>query len=88
MNKILVLEQFEQIEQKVGNILEINKSLELSNKEFKNRIKILESELQDKIEAEKIYMEERSMVLAKIDNLLGILGDIDQVDDSDQRSVD
>lgn len=70
------LKQFDEIEQKVGKLIDVCKSLEATNLELKNTLERLEEELQGKVEAEKNYQEERALIRSKIDNLLGKLENI------------
>ena len=65
-----VLRQFDEIEQKVGKLIDVYKSLEATNLEFKTKIERLEEELQGKVEAENNYQEERALIRSKVDNLL------------------
>jgi len=71
-----ILRQFEEIEKKVGSLIEVNKSLEATNLELRNKIKRLEEELQGKVEAENNYAEERALIRSKIDSLLVRLEDV------------
>jgi protein-arginine kinase activator protein McsA len=70
------LRQFEEIEKKVESLIEVNKSLEATNLELRNKIKRLEEELQGKVEAENNYVEERALIRSRIDSLLVRLEDI------------
>jgi len=72
----LILRQFEEIEKKVESLIEVNKSLEATNLELRNKIKRLEEELQGKVEAEDNYVEERALIRSRIDSLLVRLEDI------------
>ena len=73
------LKQFDEIEQKVGKLIDVCKSLEATNLELKNTLERLEEELQGKVEAEKNYQEERALIRSKIDNLLGRLENITEI---------
>jgi hypothetical protein len=66
-----ILSQFEEIEKKVGKLIDVCQSLETANLELGNNIKRLEEELQNKVEAENNYQEERTLIRSKIDDLLG-----------------
>jgi len=72
----LILRQFEEIEKKVESLIEVNKSLEATNLELRNKIKRLEEELQGKVEAENNYVEEKALIRSRIDSLLVRLEDI------------
>ena len=76
MDNELILRQFEEIEIKVESLIEVNKSLEATNLELRNKIKRLEEELQGKVEAENNYVEERALIRSRIDSLLVRLEDI------------
>jgi hypothetical protein len=76
-----ILNQFEEIEKKVVKLIEVCQSLETANLEFSNQIKRLEEELQNKIEAEHNYQEERALIRSKID---GLLGRIEQITEAQE----
>jgi protein-arginine kinase activator protein McsA len=65
-----VLKQFDEIEQKVGKLIDVCKSLEATNLEFKTKIERLEEELQGKVEAENNYQEEKALIRSRVDSLL------------------
>jgi predicted RNase H-like nuclease (RuvC/YqgF family) len=71
-----ILRQFEEIEQKVESLIEICKAQEATNSELKNKIKRLEEEIQGKVEAERIYAEEKALIRSKIDGLLARFDEI------------
>ncbi|MCD6186440.1 MAG: cell division protein ZapB [Deltaproteobacteria bacterium] len=73
MDTELVLMQFEEIEQKVGQLIENCNSLKITNSELSDRVEYLEKELQEKIEIENRYVKERELVSSKIDGLLNRL---------------
>jgi protein-arginine kinase activator protein McsA len=75
-----VLKQFDEIEQKVGKLIDVCKSLEATNLEFKTKIERLEEELQGKVEAENDYQEERALIRSKVDSLLARLGDLTETE--------
>ena len=68
-----VLRQFDEIEQKVGKLIDVCKSLEATNLEFKTKSERLEEELQGKVEAENDYQEEKALIRSKVDSLLARL---------------
>ena len=76
MENEIILRQFEEIEQKVETIVSTCKALEATNLELKNKIERLEGELQDKVEAEKSYTEEKVLIRSKVDGLLSRLEEI------------
>jgi len=69
----LILLQFEEIEQKVEELINRCKSLKTTNTDLNNRIEHLEKELQEKVDIENNYIEERDLVRSKIDGLLNRL---------------
>jgi hypothetical protein len=71
-----ILQRFEEIERNVERVIEVCQSYEAINLELKRTIRKLEEELQQKVEAERRYQEERSLIRSKIDNLLDKLGDL------------
>ena len=70
MDNEFILKQFEEIEQKVENLIEICNALEATNLDQKNKIKSLEEELQGRSEAEKKIARQKALIRSKIDNLL------------------
>ena len=72
------LRQFDEIEQKLGKLIDVYKSLEATNVELKTKIERLEEELQGKVEVENNYQEERALIRSKIDSLLVRLEDISE----------
>jgi protein-arginine kinase activator protein McsA len=75
-NKQILLRQFQDIEQKVESVIEVCKSFKTRNLELLNKIERLEEELQNKIEAEISYNEQKALIRSKIDSLLVRLEDI------------
>ncbi len=71
-----ILDQFDTIEERVGQLLEICRSLQADNSALKSRIENLEKDLEVKIEAEQKYQAERERVRSKIDGLLVKLEDL------------
>ena len=65
-----IVRQFDEIEQKVGRLIEASKSVEATNQELQKKIDALEKELQGKVTVEANYIEERDLIRSKIDNLL------------------
>lgn len=76
MDNEYILRQFEEIEKKIEKLVDAYKSLEASNLELTNKIKRLKEELQNKVEAENNYAEEKALIRSKIDSLLIRLEDI------------
>ena len=78
MDNTIILQQFEEIEEKVEKLINTNKALEATNSELKNKIASLEKALQDKVEAEKSYAEEKGLIRSKVDGLLARLEEISE----------
>lgn len=78
MEKEEILQQFEQIEQKIGSLIEVSKSLETTNEELRGKIGLLEEALKEKSQGEKSYLEERDLIRSKVDSLLVRLQDISE----------
>ena len=78
MDNELILQQFDHIERKVERLIEVCKTLEEANAELKNRIGQLEADLQQKIEAESGYIQEKDLIRSKIDGLLARLDSVSQ----------
>ena len=70
MSDEFISRQFAEIEQKVERLVEICRAHEATNLELENKIKRLEEEIQGKVEAERIYAEEKALIRSKIDGLL------------------
>lgn len=70
MENELILQQFDEIEQKVERLIGALASLEATNRELTDKVGRLEQALEEKIEAEKTYNEERGLIRSKIDGLL------------------
>jgi len=77
---MLLMQQFEEIEQKVERLIAVCSSLEEKNITMKNTISSLEAELRLKTEALENYSEERTMIRSKIDMLLVKLENIAEMD--------
>ena len=65
-----ISKQFDVIEDKVEKLIELCKSLEAKNLEFKHNIEGLEQELRERHEAGKVYLEQKDLIRGKIDSLL------------------
>ena len=73
MDNADILQQFDEIENKIERLIQVCKSHEAANSELKEKIKRLDEELQVMVEAENSYAKERDLVRSKIDGLLGKL---------------
>ncbi|CAB1063977.1 hypothetical protein D1BOALGB6SA_8766 [Olavius sp. associated proteobacterium Delta 1] len=76
LDNVFILKQFEEIEQRVGKLIEICNALEATNLDQKKKIKSLEEEIQGKVEAERRYAEEKALIRSKIDGLLVKLDEV------------
>ncbi len=76
MESETIFRQFEEIEKKVGKLIEVCKSLEATNLKLGKKNEKLEEELQGKVEAENNYQEEKALIRSKIDSLLVRIEDI------------
>ncbi len=76
MESETIFRQFEEIEKKVGKLIDVYKSLEATNVKLRNKFERLEEELQGKVEAENNYQAEKDLIRSKIDSLLIRLEDI------------
>ena len=70
MDSNQILQRFEEIQRSVERVIEVCRSYEAINLELRNEIGKLEEKLQQKVEAERRYQKERSLIRSKIDNLL------------------
>ena len=68
-----ILQQFELIEKKVEDVVQVRKQLKQENEELHQKIGQLEHLIQEKTEAEKKHEESTALVRAKIDSLIGRL---------------
>ncbi|MCX5882261.1 MAG: cell division protein ZapB [Deltaproteobacteria bacterium] len=84
-NEMLLMRQFEEIEQKVERLIAICSSLEVKNIQLRNTISGLETELRLKTEALENLSEERTMIRSKIDTLLVKLENIAEMDSNSSR---
>jgi hypothetical protein len=76
LDKEIILQQFEQIEKKVEQLIQLCKSYEAKNSELLDKIKLLEEDLKAKGEAEVAYKEEKALIRSKIDSVLIKLEDV------------
>jgi peptidoglycan hydrolase CwlO-like protein len=76
LDNAFILNQFDQIEQKVERLVDKCTALEATNSELQNKLKRLEEEIQGKVKAETSYAEERALIRSKIDGLLAKLDEV------------
>jgi len=74
-----IIEHFEEIEQKVDGLINVCKSLDKKNSELNAKINNMEIELQNKIEVEKKYINERNIILLKVNRILAKLYEIEDI---------
>jgi len=79
-NEMLLMQQFEEIEQKVERLIAICGSLEARNVQLGNTVSSLEEELRLKTDALESISEERTMIRSKVDTLLVMLENIAEMD--------
>jgi hypothetical protein len=84
-NEMLLMQQFEEIEQKVERLIVICGLLEAKNIQLRNTISSLETELRLKTEALENLSEERTMIRSKIDTLLVKLENIAEMDSNSSQ---
>jgi hypothetical protein len=84
-NEVLLMQQFEEIEQKVERLIVICSSLEAKNIQLNNTKKSLEAEVLAKSEALRKLSEERNMIRSKIDVLLEKLENIKEMDSNSSQ---
>ena len=72
--------QFETIEKRLDELIQICKDKDKQNKELILRVEKLEEELRTKVEAEQRYSEEKALVRSRVDQLLMRLEEIAKVD--------
>ena len=70
MDNDTILQQFEEIEQKVEKLIGVCQSLEATKRELMTKVEALEKELQGKVEIANRYAEEKDLIRSKIDSLL------------------
>ena len=79
MDNKIILQQFEEIDQRVERLIGLCRSLEATNSELHGKVEELEKELQVKINEEDRYAEEKSLIRSKVDSLLTRLEDVAEV---------
>jgi hypothetical protein len=72
-----IFKQFEELENKLGNLISLCKAYEKENTELKQKNIELEGELQGKVTAENQLRQEREMIRSKIDGLINRFNDIE-----------
>ena len=80
MNNDTILEQFNEIENRVESLISRCRSLETANSELTATVGNLETRLKDKEATENQETEVRTLIRSKIDNLLERLDGITEVE--------
>lgn len=75
MDRETILQQFNVIENKISGLVDKCQQLETTNAELLNKIELLNSQLEDKLAAERQNEEIKSLVISKIDGLMGRLNE-------------
>ena len=73
-----VMRQFDQIEEKIGNLIERCNLIERLNFELSVKVKSLEAELTEKVETENKHSEQKALIRSKIDNILSKLDNFNE----------
>ncbi len=69
-NEMQLIQQFDEIENKVECLIGICRSLETANLELRNKVSSLENELKDKTEIITGLTDEKLLVQSKIETIL------------------
>jgi FtsZ-binding cell division protein ZapB len=77
LDNLLILKQFEELENKLGKLIGLCKAHEKESIELKEKIYGLEEELQGKVTAENQLRQEREMIRSKIDGLISRFNEIE-----------
>lgn len=73
-----VMLQFDEIDQKVGKLVDQYKTLAAKNAELAEKVETLEEELRKKAETENTYSEQKALIRSKIDGLLSKLNELSE----------
>ncbi|MBS3809047.1 MAG: cell division protein ZapB [Desulfobacterales bacterium] len=68
--------QMDNLLQKVEDLIERCHTLERENSDLSGRVKQLESELEQKVEAENQFSRQKAQIRSKIDNLLAKIDNV------------
>ncbi len=75
----VIYRQFDKLEKKIEQLIEICESLKNEKTELQSKIDELEQELKRRIEANSHQTNQREMIQKKIDNLLTKLNDFSEL---------
>ncbi|OQY07473.1 MAG: hypothetical protein B6I22_03030 [Desulfobacteraceae bacterium 4572_123] len=78
MNNELILQQFDEIEQRIETLITERESLKTANSELSYKVEALETKLKAKFEEETRNIETKRLIKSKIDSLINRLGDVDE----------
>ena len=80
MDDEAIVGQIDYIEEQVDFLIELCNSLKTENTELKEKIEVLESDLQEKSQSETAFAEQRENIRGKIDGLMDRLNNYIDVD--------
>lgn len=75
MNNELILQQFDEIEQRIETLIAERESLKTANSELLYKVEDLETKLEAKLVEETRNTEAKRLIKSKIDSLISRLGD-------------
>lgn len=76
MNNELILQQFDEIEQRIETLIAERESLKAANLELSYKVEDLETKLEAKLAEETRNTETKRLIKSKIDSLISRLGDV------------
>lgn len=74
-----VMHQFDRLEGKIEALIEQCQTLEGTNSELRSKVAELESELDQKHQAENKHSEQKALIRSKLDNLLARLNGVSEI---------
>ncbi|NNF98746.1 MAG: cell division protein ZapB [Desulfobacteraceae bacterium] len=77
-DKVVLLNQFDEIEKKINTLIEVNHNLEAANKQLQDKNRQLESQLHDLEMAEEKNNEVKVLIRSRIDSLMERLNGISE----------
>jgi len=78
LNNELILQQFDEIEQRIETLMAERESLKTANSELSYKVEALETKLEAKFADETRNIETKRLIKSKIDSLINRLGDVDE----------
>ena len=76
MDNELILQQFDEIEQRIETLMEERESLKVANSELLSKVDALETKIETNFVEEKRNAETKRLVKSKIESLINRLGDV------------